>query len=587
MEIDLNITSIEVSKDTYDFLLLAYDDKEVVVEKSITMVFKKFHDTIIGESRIMLMKKSFPWDVCNGVVLLSNSFLKHSEEGCEHTSDILHGRYYDKVNSYDVYKREVVGTVRYWFSRRICESNELCSESSGDGFVKKMFEYFLSDDKAGAIISIKKLMDYINSGSNSCKISIFFGGILVERSMSDMNARFAKDVDLVLEKNEESLPKLFEPFYIESANNSSDNCGNACRRSVLFKIRLDGDGEDEPMRMSRILSSNGYTICDMAILRGMKRLLYFTVCSYAISWPGMFLKPQAQVDKSIQGDRRAVLRILAIEDSDLLKVCLDASEVVQHVVFYDREHRRMVVSFKGTTNSEDAIEDINCEYTRFSDGFAHNGFLRLSMLFINNHIDAIRQMLEAMSCSRLLLSGHSLGGAISVMTKIIVEEKKLLPGVNVEAIGFSAPPVVSEEIASRYTDGIAVINYGNDIIPRMSFGSILDLKFLCCSIGKRYGPFDFGKSIEKDIDVVVEHLGTTKMHPKLYFAGEIVHLKRIRCSLDGNESPIVVFRMVDMSFFESIVLIKHAPKHHMMSHIESVIDEGIEILERKHGDTHG
>ncbi|KAM0671932.1 hypothetical protein CWI42_040760 [Ordospora colligata] len=585
MEIDLNIADIEASKDTYDFLLLAYDDKEVMVERSITIVFKRFHDTIIGESRIMLMKKSFPWDVCNGVVLLSNSFLRHGEEGCEYTSEILHGKYHDKVNSYDVYKREVVGAVRYWFSRRICESNELSSGTSDEGFVKKMFEYFMSDDKAGAIISIKKLMDYINSGSNSCKISIFFGGILVEKSMSDMNARFTRNVDLVLEKSEENLPKMFESFYIDEVGNLPDEYGNKCRRNPLFKISMneyDRHREDRPMCMSNILSSDGYIVCDMDILRGIKRLLYFTVCSYAISWPGMFLKPQAQVDNNIQVDRRAVLRILGIDDSDLMKVCLDVSEVVQHVVFYDREHMRMVISFKGTTNSEDAIEDINCEYTRFSNGFAHNGFLRLSMLFINSHIDAIKQMLEAMNCNRLLLSGHSLGGAIAVMTKIIVEEKKLLSGVNVEAMGFSAPPVVSEEIASRYTDGIAVINYGNDIIPRMSFGSILDLKFLCCSIGKRYGPFDFGKSIEKDIDAVAEHLGTTRMHPKLYFAGEIVHLKRIRCSLDENESPIVVFKKVSMSFFESIVLIKHAPKHHMVSHIESVIDEGIEVLERKH-----
>ncbi|ADM11317.1 putative class 3 lipase [Encephalitozoon intestinalis ATCC 50506] len=591
MEVDIKIRKVEVPENTYDTLVLCYDGEEVIFKDRAVMTFKTFHHTVIGDSRILLMKNSFPWDLCMGFVLLNHCFFRNGDEKQEHTLDIYHGRYRDKASSYDFEPKEVIGKLHYTFGRKIYDERDMREEDEISGFVQKVFGFFFSNEKAGTILSIKKLVDYVNRGSHGCRLNILFGGLLVEKTIAEINARFTKNIDLVLEVSHEELPRVFDEAngrrsFSPSEGGIKEDKENEKR---LFRLKLpthcslcEKDGRDESsICIPSILSSNGYLLCNLEMLRKIKRLFYFAMGSYANSWPSMFLRPQASVGESVSDERRAVLKLLGIENKDLLCMHLEPSEVVQHIIFHDRENERVVISFKGTTNSEETIQDINCEYAEFSNGFVHNGFKRLSTHFINNHINSVEKILGDIGSKKLLLLGHSLGGAISILVKIMVEEMGLLENVDVEAIVFSSPPVVSEEIASRFAKGITVIIYGNDIIPRMSYGSVLDLKFLCCSIGEKHGPMDSCGEMEKDMDLILTHLRRTNLYPKLYLPGELVHMKRIRCSLNKNENPMVTFKLVERRFFEQIILVKHAPKHHMVGHIASVIDHGISMLEKR------
>lgn len=577
MEIDLRIGKVEVAKGTYDTLVLSHEGEEIAFADRVFLAFRGFHSTILGESRILLMKSSFPWASCSGVVVLRSSFFRSADEGREYTSRVLHGRYYDRAGSYELENGEAVGRIHYTFSRQMHSGRGVQRDDDASGFVRRVFGFFLSNEKTGAILNIKRLMGYINSGSHSCRLNILFGGLLVEKTMAAANSRLTKDIGLALEaSNDRSiLPRVLR-----------EEPGDAEARVFRLKLaedRLSYDREGDGVHVSGMLSSNGYLVCSLQMLRKIKKLFYFAMGSYANSWPRMFLTAQAQVDESIPASRRAVLEMVGIDDRDLVSIRLEPPEVVQHIVFHDREADRVVVSFKGTTNSEETMQDINCEYTEFGDGFVHKGFRELAAQFIDSHAAEVEGVLRRLGMKRLLLVGHSLGGAIAILVKMMVGEMGLLKGVEVEATVFSSPPVVSEGIAARFSSGITVINYGNDMIPRTSYGSVLDLKFLCCSIGERHGPLDFGGDVEREVDLVLSHLQSTDMHPKLYFPGELVHMKRVRCSLNNNANPIVVVKSVDRRFFAQIVLIKHAPKHHMVGHIASVVDEGIRQLERGAG----
>ncbi|KAG5859841.1 lipase [Encephalitozoon hellem] len=591
MEVDIKIKRVEVPENTYNTLVLCYDDEKVIFEDRVVMTFKKFHNTIIGDSKILLMKRSFPWNLCTGFAMLNHSFFRNGNEKEEHSLEIFHGRYRDKASSYNFEEREVIGRLHYVFERRLHGERGVEEEDEISGFVQKVFGFFFSSEKAGTILNIKKLLNYVNRGSHGCRLNILFGGLLVEKTITEINALSTRNVDLILEITHECLPRIFhEVSYNKSfptRKNDAEKVEDNKKRFFRLNLPLGRPPYDKnnmykrSVHMTSILSSDGYLLCSLQMLRKIKRLFYFAMGSYANSWPSIFLTSQAQVDELIPNDRRAVLRLIGIEDRDLLLMHLEPSEVVQHIVFYDREYERVIVSFKGTTNSEETIQDINCEYTEFGTGFVHNGFKKLATHFISNHMDEIEGILERLSVKKLLLLGHSLGGAISILVKIMINEMKLLKGINVEAVVFSSPPVVSEEIASKFGDGITIISYGNDIIPRMSYGSVLDLKFLCCSIGERHGPLDFSGEVDKDIDLVLSYLKDTNMYPKLYLPGELIHIKRIRCSLSKNENPIVVFKSVGKEFFEQIILIKHSPKHHTVGHIASVIDSGIDMLEKK------
>lgn len=599
MEVNLKIRGVDVPSSTYNTLVLSYGDVEVGFEDNVVILLPRFHDTIVGETKILLMKNSFPWASCSGVVMLNNSFFRSGEEGHEHSVPIFHSKYSNRADSYDFQGRETIGRMYYEFSRRMCVEDRTQPYDRGGGFVQRMFGFFFSAEKAGIMLNIKKLIDYVNSGSHGCRLNVLFGGVLVERYVAELNERFTKDIDLVLEEDHTDVPDIFrscggpEDDVPSGVGDDGKDVGGVVGgveirrlRSRTFRIVDVGPPPDnrerqESEHVSEILSSNRYRICSLNMLQRLKRLFYFTMGSYANSWPSMFISSQRQVGSEVPGHRRAVLEILGIDDEDLLDVCLEPSETVQHVVFYDKIDRRMVVSFKGSTNSEDTIQDIDCEYTEFYDGFVHNGFKRLSVMFIEKHLSNVRGLLERLGTRRLLLVGHSLGGAISILVNLLLKEMCILQDVSVETVAFSSPPVVSSSVARRFVDGITVINYGNDIIPRMSYGSVLDLKFLCCSIGEKHGPLDFSEEIGGEIDTVTSYLKQTDVYPKLYFPGELIHVKRVRCSLNENMNPLVVFNVVDMRFFEQIVLIKHAPKHHAVGHIASVIDEGIGLLEQK------
>lgn len=575
MQISLRIRGIEVPEDAYETLVAEYCGTEASFVDSIVLTFTKFHDTVLGDTRILLRKSAFPWDLCNGVVLLSNSFLRSADESREHSADILHSRYLNKAASYDFQRKETVGVLHYTISRRIFEAEKLLPGSGDSGFVQRMFGFLISERKAGIMLNVKKLMDHINSGSHGCRLRILFGGVMIEKYLAEINDSFTRNIKLVLEVDEDNLPRILR----DSACSTASKCG----MKRLFRVKLletEGGAGSRSPSITRILSSEGYRICTLPILLRMKQLFYFAMGSYAHSWPSMFINIQRQVSDSIPGGRKAVLEILGIENNDLLCICLSPLETVQHVVFYDRVGDRVVVSFKGTTNSEDTIQDINCEYALFCGGFVHNGFKTQAALFIEKYISQVADILRKTRSTRLLLVGHSLGGAISILVNIMLQRMGLLRDIEVETVAFSSPPVVSEDVARQYRERITVVNYGNDMIPRMSYGSILDLKFLCCSIGERHGPLDAPESIEDEVETVLAHLRDSALHPKLYFPGELIHVKRIRCSLNENVNPLVVFRTVDMRFFEEIILIKHAPKHHTVGHFGDVVKEGIALLEQ-------
>jgi hypothetical protein len=575
MEVNLVIKSLILREGQFDCIFFEGIRAEEEITDSVRFVLPKFHDTLIGEVRIVLKKSAFPWPMCVGVAVLRNSSFRTEEEGKRYTASILHRRYYGRASSHEFVEREMVGEIEYEFTRKMLDDPEAMQKHKSVGVVEKMFEFFLSEEKAGMMLSIKKLMDYLSSGSHNCRVNIFVGAVLLESHMSKLNARHSSNIELALRAEDKSDGSGMRESVERAINEKGLTGPNAVTIERAFEI-IGADTEKDPKDHFELLMVNeGYKICTLQMLLRLRRLFCFALASYANSWIGHFLEPQRRVEGAIPDDRRKVLEMADIEDSELLRICLGPTEVVQHIVFYDKSERRLVVSFKGTTNSEETLQDINCEYAEFGDGYVHKGIREYASIFIRKHLDRVRELARAVESTKLLLTGHSLGGAISILLKIIADHENLLEGIETEVVAFSSPPVLSLELARRPCEGITIINYGNDIISRMSFGSILDLKYLCCSIGENNASLLLDRQIGGDIKTVMDHLKKSALHPKLYSPRKLIHLKRIRCTLNDNRNPILAYREVEPEFFEEIILIKHAGKHHAPSHIIDVLDCGV------------
>ncbi|KAM0676643.1 hypothetical protein BDAP_002755 [Binucleata daphniae] len=248
---------------------------------------------------------------------------------------------------------------------------------------------------------------------------------------------------------------------------------------------------------------------------------YFSIAVYTNKLLFYQIKKRKTVD-NVKKNRKRILEYLNIENEDLLEINLSSKKSsVKHIMFYDKTENTIVVSFRGTQSHHDALNDIDCEYVEFYDGFAHSGILNVAKKFIKEHIELLKKCAEKRKTNKILFTGHSLGGAISAFVYILVIENLLLTNYECKAICFSSPPIVSINFCSKYKN-ITNIIYENDIVPRLSFGSLNDLKYLAISIGK--DNLDI-----KKLSKISKYLIKKDLNPKLYLPGCIYHVMK-----DGN-----------------------------------------------------
>eukprot|EP00941_MAST-03F_sp_MAST-3F-sp1_P001840 g1840.t1 len=158
----------------------------------------------------------------------------------------------------------------------------------------------------------------------------------------------------------------------------------------------------------------------------------------------------------------------------------------------DKKHE-VVLSIRGTESIDDFLVDFTCESVPFLEGKAHRGMLTGAELILEECFDMLHSMLVSdkkseYSCHgySLLITGHSLGAGVAVLTTLILlcTEKFSLPGVSVRCHAFASPPVFSplSAIPEDIRVKITVIVNSYDLIPRLSVWSMVRLVEDLCRI---------------------------------------------------------------------------------------------------------
>jgi hypothetical protein len=182
-----------------------------------------------------------------------------------------------------------------------------------------------------------------------------------------------------------------------------------------------------------------------------------------------------------------VLEYLKIPRCDLLKFELRKLQALQPSFFLciDWYTESLVLSIRGTMSALDTLTDLACEYEEWKGGYVHSGMKRASNWFFKNIAKEVMEHADANNLTKLNIVGHSLGGGTAAITAILFKEyfDSLKKNIQVHCYCFGSPPILSHKVANQYGDLIDSFINGNDVVPRLSYGSFQDFKsmILCAA----------------------------------------------------------------------------------------------------------
>jgi hypothetical protein len=190
-----------------------------------------------------------------------------------------------------------------------------------------------------------------------------------------------------------------------------------------------------------------------------------------------------------QSDEKSVLEFLAIPKPDLLNFELASEKVFRPCYFIavDRHTSSIILSVRGTMSIMDALTDLICEYQPWKGGLVHSGFLSSAKWFIKNVLSQLISFCSLYDAESLILVGHSLGAAtasiLTIMLQDHIDEFPKKEGFKIHCYSFAPPCVVSKDLSIKSQSYIDSFVYGDDIVPRLSYGAMMDFKtMLLCAV---------------------------------------------------------------------------------------------------------
>ena len=234
--------------------------------------------------------------------------------------------------------------------------------------------------------------------------------------------------------------------------------------------------------------------------------------SHATEPPGLSERDEAQARKEeeqMQANLRGETSVLSIVDGispeDILYSNFTSSDrtfgkLPNHYLAVDHENGALVLAFRGTFSLSEAITDVNCAPMPFRigdrEGFAHMAMAHGAKLAMTVLEEVVLAAYAVYPDHRIWIVGHSLGAGVASLFAVLLKEKH--PGLPIESWVFGCPGVLSlnlarmvpayfDEISRKSTEADKLSKFdpplrfmqafcaGEDNVPRLSHGSILDL----------------------------------------------------------------------------------------------------------------
>eukprot|EP01126_Amoeba_proteus_P058181 TRINITY_DN7480_c0_g1_i4.p1 TRINITY_DN7480_c0_g1~~TRINITY_DN7480_c0_g1_i4.p1 ORF type:complete len:275 (-),score=46.76 TRINITY_DN7480_c0_g1_i4:144-968(-) len=167
---------------------------------------------------------------------------------------------------------------------------------------------------------------------------------------------------------------------------------------------------------------------------------------------------------------------------------------------------------------------------------------------------------------QLVFTGHSLGAG--TCTLMLMLWRYAHPEIDSTCWGFGCPPNVTEDVSKTYLSNITTVVCRHDIIPRLSYGSLYDLKARVqlvldkTSLANRLALLPFSTSTwarnhVKSLGITNEVIRSLKPNQKLVPPGRVLYLfgdQSVPCQIEAVEANL--FDEIPLS---STLLMDHWP----------------------------
>lgn len=176
-----------------------------------------------------------------------------------------------------------------------------------------------------------------------------------------------------------------------------------------------------------------------------------------------------------------------LEEKDLLYYSECSKKYLPLFAIVKIDEDTLAIIIRGTSSAFDAISDIKSNYSDIKvgtvKGKVHTG-IQKSALGVSQQVKKfINGYSNKDSIKNLCIAGHSLGAGCGGLLHLLTKSDPFYSRFSVRSFLFAPPPVMSENLNALVKKEIVSCVHSNDIVPRLSFGTVKDL---CNSIEHIY-----------------------------------------------------------------------------------------------------
>ena len=184
-----------------------------------------------------------------------------------------------------------------------------------------------------------------------------------------------------------------------------------------------------------------------------------------------------------KGNKAIVYEHTGIKLEDL--ICSDWSKGVTNKKFnylpgyylcFDHETKSLILGIRGSNNLNDFLTDLVGNYEKYDGGVVHRGIFYMTNCLYNKLLPLILEHLDKFPEYTFVLSGHSLGAGVASLFALRFYKENSSYQHRVRAFCYACPATMDSYLSLSCKNYISSYVMGDDVVSRISYGSLCQLK---------------------------------------------------------------------------------------------------------------
>jgi hypothetical protein len=192
-----------------------------------------------------------------------------------------------------------------------------------------------------------------------------------------------------------------------------------------------------------------------------------------------------------EDDEKILKSYTATKDEDLVYCCLESGKYMPaHAILMNHEEKAIILAIRGSMSVFDWLTDLTGDYTTYdytdpftsevlSTGLVHRGILISAQNLSSSLKPKILSLQSTYPNYSTVILGHSLGGGAAALLSLLWMSDPVLMKSGFISLAYAPPAVLSSDLNNHLKNFLFSCSFGNDIVPRMSFGALRDCIEIC------------------------------------------------------------------------------------------------------------